>query len=94
MNKRLVIEIISVVLAVLLAILVFYGWKIYYYKTLPKIEPTQEEAPQTLGEQISEEAITNPAETIPQTNPYEVKTNPFEEVKTNPFKDAYKNPFE
>lgn len=35
----------------------------------------------------------NPAEKLPDTNPYDAKTNPFEEAETNPFKDVYKNPF-
>ncbi|MEK7634430.1 MAG: hypothetical protein AAB396_00890 [Patescibacteria group bacterium] len=89
MNKKLLLEIISAIAVILIAIGGYYYWQKYY-----KIAPASTaEAPQTFGEQISEQAITNPAEKIPQTNPYEAKTNPFEKIKTNPFQDGYKNPF-
>ncbi|MBI5306197.1 hypothetical protein HZB04_01245 [Candidatus Wolfebacteria bacterium] len=76
---------------ILIALGGFYYWQ-KFYKVSVEVKPAIE-APKTFGEQISGETITNPAETIPQTNPYEAKTNPFEEVKTNPYSDVYKNPF-
>ncbi len=39
------------------------------------------------------EQVHNLAERLPDANPYDAKTNPFEEAKINPFKDVYKNPF-
>lgn len=32
------------------------------------------------------EQIVKPTRAIPQTNPFEVKTNPFKDVKINPFR--------
>lgn len=90
MNKRLLLEIIAGIVVVLIAIAGYYYWQKYYRKVAP-IETVK--PPQTFGEQISKQAVTNPAEKIPQTNPYKAKTNPFEEVKTNPFQGGYKNPF-
>lgn len=89
MNKKNIFIILAII--ILIALGGFYYWQKYYKISAP-LQPTAE-APKTLGEQIISETITNPAETIPQTNPYEAKTNPFEEVKTNPFSDIYKNPF-
>jgi flagellar basal body-associated protein FliL len=87
-NKKTLSIIIALVVA---AVLIVGGLFVYnkYYKapTLTKEEPT------TLGGQIYEQ-VQNPAEKIPEINPYSAKTNPFEEAKTNPFEEIYKNPFE
>ena len=40
------------------------------------------------------EASPSPSPIVPNTNPFNVKTNPFKDANTNPFKDAYKNPFQ
>lgn len=84
-----------IVLAIIVLIFLagFYYWQKYYKVSPVQNQPAVVEEPKTLGEQISGETITNPAENIPQTNLYETKTNPFEEVKTNPYSDVYKNPF-
>ena len=37
--------------------------------------------------------VHNSAERLPDINPYDAQTNPFEAAATNPFKDVYKNPF-
>jgi cell division protein FtsL len=89
-NKKMVLIIIAGVVA---AVLIASGLFVYkkYYKVSTST-PTKEE-PTTLGGQIYEQ-VQNPAEKIPEINPYSAKTNPFEEAKTNPFKDIYKNPFE
>lgn len=87
MNKKYFI----ILVVVLIVLAGFYFWQ-KYYKVSPVSAPIVE-APKTFGEQISGGTITNPAEKIPRTNPYEAKTNPFEEVNTNPYKDVYKNPF-
>lgn len=81
-NKK--IALIIVAASIIVVVVGFYIWQKYY-----KVQP---EIPQTLGGEISEQT-QNPIEKIPQFNPYETKTNIFEEVKTNPFKNIYKNPF-
>lgn len=40
---------------------------------------------QSLGQDIYNKTVKNPSESIPQTNPFEQKTNPFQNLKTNPF---------
>ena len=85
-NKKTLLT-IAIIVAVALIVGGFFVYKKYYRKA-----PAPEQ-PQTLGGQIYEQ-IQNPAEKIPETNPYSAKVNPFEEAQTNPFKDVYKNPFE
>jgi flagellar basal body-associated protein FliL len=85
-SKKILLVIITITIAAVLIIGGFFIYKKYYQKA-----PATEQ-PQTLGGQIYEQ-IQNPAEKIPETNPFKAKTNPFEEAKTNPFKDVYKNPF-
>lgn len=53
-----------------------------------KIEKKTEQAAETqktLQEKIAKPAEINPIQNLPQSNPFEAKTNPF--------KDGYKNPF-
>ncbi|MDI6883425.1 MAG: hypothetical protein QMC93_03120 [Patescibacteria group bacterium] len=88
-DKKKIIIISGVIV---FAILILAGFYIYQKKTAPFKEEVKKETPSGLGGQIYEK-IQNPAEKIPQTNPYKAKTNPFEETKTNPFKDVYRNPF-
>lgn len=84
-NKR---YIIFAVIAVILAMIGIFFWKFYFYKNPEQIIPFI-----PLAEEKRE---FQPDADIPKqkTNPFEVKTNPFERVETNPFKDVYKNPFE
>mgnify|MGYP001605559261 CR=1 FL=1 len=63
------------------------GYLVYKYK----FKPAELNAPATLGGQISDQ-IQNPADAIPDANPYDTKTNPYE-AKVNPFRDTYQNPF-
>lgn len=90
LNKKPLVLGIIVILLIAMGI---YFWK--FYRRPAAIIPSAQkiEEPQGLGNKIAEE-VQNPAEKIPQTNPYETETNPFEETKTNPFKDVYKNPFQ
>jgi len=84
-NKKILLII------VILAIMV--GGAFYFVEKYPQItKPSEEEAPKTFGEKIYQ-IVQNPAEKIPQTNPFKVNINPFEGLKINPFKDVYKNPF-
>jgi flagellar basal body-associated protein FliL len=86
MNKKIFIIIAIIILAILVG--GYIWWK--YYRVAPSVPKAEE--PAGLGGQIYEQ-VQNPAEKIPETNPFQAKTNPFEEVKTNPFKEVYKNPF-
>ena len=88
-NKKTLLIVVAIVVAVALIVSGFFVYKKYYPKA-PAPTPTEE--PTTLGGQIYEQ-VQNPAEKIPETNPYSAKTNPFEEIETNPFKEIYKNPF-
>lgn len=88
-NKKKVI----IVGVIILAVLVLAGFYIYQSGQWRTKEEVKKEGPVSLGEQIYGQ-VQNPAEKIPETNPYKAQTNPFEETKTNPFKDVYKNPFE
>ena len=49
------------------------------------IEFLEKEDPSTFGEEIYK-MVQNPAEKIPQTNPFKTKINPFEGLRINPFK--------
>lgn len=90
MNKKYAI---IIVIVVIILTAVFFIWQKYYKNQAPsQLLPATKEEPQTLGSKISEQ-IENPAEKLPQTNPYQTQTNPFEEAETNPFKEIYKNPF-
>lgn len=54
--------------------------------------PQIKEGEEGLGGEIYEK-VQNPGEKLPQVNPFEAQTNPFQEAKTNPFEGGYKNPF-
>ena len=82
---------IAVILGVAIAAVLIVGGVFVYQKYYRKA-PAPKEEPQTLGGQIYEQ-VQNPAEKIPETNPYSANTNPFETAKTNPFKNVYNNPF-
>lgn len=80
---------LSLVLIIILAGVVWYFWKLSNKKTAPS---KSSETAATLGENIADK-VANPGTKLPDVNPYDAKTNPFEEAKTNPFRDVYKNPF-
>jgi len=63
-----------------------YVWR--YYSNNPKVPSAQDS--QTLGEEIAGQTQM-PTDSVPNVNPYEAETNPFE--KANPLKGIYKNPF-
>jgi len=82
------------------AILLLVGGGIYYLTqqsqqpagpATPSVQV--EEEPQGLGGEIYEQA-QNPADSIPDTNPFEGEANPLEGIQTNPFEEGYTNPFE
>ncbi len=75
MKKNLIIYIVAAVLIV--AVLIFIGISANKRKKGTGAE-------KTINEAINE-AVTNPGDKIPSTNPYEKVVNPF--------RDAYKNPF-
>ncbi len=76
-NKKILL------IVVILALVV--GGALYFFKRGPSIqlELLEKEKATTFGENIYE-MIQNPAEKIPQTNPFK-KINPFEGLKINPF---------
>jgi hypothetical protein len=45
-----------------------------------------------LGSELYQQ-VENPAAQLPEVNPFEAQTNPFQQAQTNPF-DSYTNPFE
>lgn len=98
MNKKILIIIIAAIIAISAGIGGFFVWKKYFKKASEmqlqqEGKKVEEEKPESLGEQIYQQT-QNPIEKLPQSNPYETKTNPFEETKTNPYSNGYKNPFE
>lgn len=85
-----------VLFALCVIIIIIAGLGIWFF--VFREEPIQQGAPESprpksFGEEVYDQ-VQNPAADIPNANPFEATTNPFEEAQTNPFKDAYKNPFE
>ena len=74
-----------IIIFIIIVLLVAVG-AFYFFQKYPEItiEPLEKEEAKTFGEKIYE-MVQNPAEKIPQTNPFKVKTNPFEGLKINPF---------
>ncbi|KKR52185.1 MAG: hypothetical protein UT90_C0023G0003 [Parcubacteria group bacterium GW2011_GWA1_40_21] len=86
-NKKNVIAFVAVVVIIIL------GAVFYFTATKYRIMNTQEKTDNASLPASPQGQVHNPAERLPDANPYDAKTNPFEEAKTNPFKDVYKNPF-
>ena len=87
-NKR------NVIIFAIAAIVLIMGAIFYFTASKYKIANTQKEKKESAGAQTATAGqVHNPAERLPDINPYDAPTNPFEEAKTNPFKDVYKNPF-
>ena len=89
MDKRL----ISFLGILLLVAALVGGYFIMKKLQKPTLPPIQEEKSEGLGGELYEQG-KNPAEDLPDTNPFQVETNPLEQVKTNPFEGVYKNPFQ
>ncbi|MDO8470846.1 MAG: hypothetical protein Q7S63_02605 [bacterium] len=83
---------LPLVSAVLLITAVVAGYFILKKLEKPQISPIEEEQ-KGLGGELYEQS-QNPAEQLPDTNPFQVKTNPLDQAKTNPFEGLYKNPFQ
>jgi len=88
MSKNILYFIVAAV------ILIALGGAAFYFTQRPPKEPQRSTIPipteqeQGLGSQLYE----NPAENVPETNPFEAETNPLK-TKTNPFEGGYTNPF-
>ena len=83
MNKNILVILISVLVCLLIAGVVFY-----YLKVKPTTNGTLQEAlnkASTLPDVGADKIIGNPLDEVPSTNPMEKVANPFE--------DSYKNPF-
>lgn len=82
------------ILSIIAVILIILGAVFYFVAQNYKIPKQGQEKGQTLAlPTTTPEQVKNPAEKLPDINPYGARTNPFGETKTNPFKDVYKNPF-
>lgn len=78
----------------IVAIIVILGAVFYLTAAKYRTANTQKDKIENIGAQTAPAGqVHNPAEKLPDTNPYDAQTNPFGEAKTNPFKDVYKNPF-
>ena len=74
---------VAVLVLIVVALGFYLIWRYSQKSGEPKVAPT-------LGEQVSGQVQT-PTQSVPNVNPYEAETNPFE--KANPLKNIYKNPF-
>ena len=72
---------------IFIVILIAIGLIVYFVSKQNKLKQAQEEATtQTLGETLFEStAGENPAENLPELNPFDTSLNPYS--------DGYKNPF-
>jgi len=86
-KKNVIIFAIAAIVIIMGAVFYFTAAK-YRTANAPKEKTDKEDLLAAPAGQVH-----NPAERLPDVNPYDAKTNPFEEAKTNPFKDVYKNPF-
>ena len=81
--------------AAVAALVVLGGVALYFMQQKPQEAQRSipEAAPQEqgFGGELYEQA-QNPAAKVPETNPFEAETNPFQQAKTNPF-EGYQNPF-
>ena len=73
------------ILLIIVILALVAGGVFYFLKRSPgiQLELLEKEKATTFGEKIHE-MVQNPAEKIPQTNPFK-KINPFEGLKINPF---------
>lgn len=74
------------ILLVIVILALVVGGAFYFFKKGPgiQLELMEKEKATTFGGKLFE-TTQNPAEKIPQTNPFEAKINPFEGLKINPF---------
>jgi hypothetical protein len=79
---------VVIIIAVLLAVSAVFLYKAGVFDFFKGAEPYGD-----VGDDISDQ-IKNPTENIPDTNPYQEGSNPFDESKVNPYDDVYENPFE
>lgn len=53
----------------------------------------EKESAQEEQKSLGSELYQNPADKIPDVNPFKEEINPFDAAKVNPFEKTYKNPF-
>ena len=89
MSKNILYFIVAGVILVALGAVAFY----FTQKPEEEIQTAFPVEPQEqgLGGDLYDQ-VQNPAAEVPETNPFEAETNPFQQAKTNPF-DGYQNPF-
>lgn len=82
-------KLLGMVLMVILAAVVVGGYFAAKKFQKPEITPLEKQE-SGLGGELYEDA-QNPAEKLPETNPFETQINPLQQ--TNPFEKIYENPF-
>ena len=86
LGLNLKFAVIIIILVVLLG-----GFIAWWYWT-PSVEAPVDEG-SGLGSELYENAQNPLNDQLPETNPFDASTNPFEKTETNPFKSNYNNPF-
>lgn len=88
MNKNILYGVAAAVSLAVLGAVAFY----LSQRQAPEPERSVPSATETREEGLGSQLYENPAAEVPDTNPFEAETNPFQQAKTNPFED-YQNPF-
>lgn len=78
MNKNAKIILIIIIIAIIIGIYFGFFYKKNEWKNVEEITQIQEK--------VTKQVEIKPVENLPNANPFEAETNPFE--------DGYKNPFE
>ncbi|GEM_PF-2823623 len=91
MSKNILYFITAGVILVALGVVGFYFTQQPDQDAQGVISQESQQQEQGLGGDLYDQ-IQNPAVEVPETNPFEAETNPFQQVKTNPFEN-YQNPF-
>lgn len=72
------------VIYIVLALIIIAGLAVWFIQRQKgPVAPGASEA--GLGADIYSQVSQNPAEKLPETNPFKAETNPFKAVQTNPF---------
>lgn len=74
---------IVITLITLFVVLLVVGYFLLYGTDRAAEESAEPPAEEAEGDLF--ESTENPAEDLPETNPFGAETNPFRDVKTNPF---------
>jgi hypothetical protein len=78
-----------IIVVTIIVVAVSAGVGYWYWRSRKPEQVT----PTGLGAELFEKGRNPLRGELPEVNPFNAETNPFEETKTNPLKDVYKNPF-